>query len=430
MMMASTLSVRISYFLLIVQSSVVSLNLDISDYDAYAGIRLAMGDRMLVLAQNGRLLFSFCFPPYSSSADVCQAEYLTTGSNTDFQFLHGVAVGRHQTSLRFVFYGLASIDDVPLVGIAEMNTLNCFLLYPDIQRFNHKLQERFILAVDPLGLFAYGATDDFVFAYDLQTFVIQEYSWYDLLSNSINPPSIFPNVVLPMAIDVSGDGIYTEALILAYFDDFYYYPTAILIQIQGLNMSVTTCLRLSSSPLPLSVKHYAREYSMAVALNSQHEALIGITKSSTTLLVSTAEDTLTIINSRIVPSSGFGKSVIWLDNSSSIGILALSQSTPPWSQSRFYVYDRMSWITNSSTALSIAPTFALPNNHQQILSSPLGCKYGLEVCSRVTWRYLAMLAMYGSCHPVDLANGLDRQIIWRPTVFCIRSELELFIGIL
>ena len=367
--MALRMSIVSLFLFVFVKQNFALINRNIYDYDAYSGVRLAAGDSMMVLAQNDRGLFSFAFPPYQSSDDVCQAQYPVTGSNTDFQFLYGLAIGEHQTSLQFVYYGHASNDDVPLVGIAEANTMNCFLLFPDVQRLSsYSAQERFVVAVDPLGLFAYGVADIFIFAYDLQTFAIQEYSWYDLFSNSNNPPPVFPSSALPAAIDVSNDGQQTEALVLVYAEDFYFYPTAILLQMQGLNMSFVTLLRLSSSPLPLSIKQYAREYSMAVALNSQHEALIGMTKGSTTMLVSTVGSMLNVIKSQNVPSSGFGKSVMWLDNSSAIGILALSQSTPPWSQSRVYIYDRASWMTNASSMSFTAPLFALPNNHQEIFS--------------------------------------------------------------
>ena len=181
-----------------------------------------------------------------------------------------------------------------------------------------------MVAVDPRGLFAYGVADDFLIAYDLQTFVIQEYTWTDFFSNANNPLAVIPFTILPAAIDVNSNAQQTEGVILAYFEQFYYTPTAILFYIHGLNISFVTSLPLNSPPVPFSAKQYAREYSMSVALNSQHEALIGITKSSATMLISTANATLNLLNSQTVPSSGFGKSVIWLDNSSAIAILALS----------------------------------------------------------------------------------------------------------
>ena len=98
------------------------------DYDAYAGLRLAVSDKIIVLVQNDRFLISFAFPPYLSGDDVRQAEYPVTGSNIDFLFLYGVAVGQHQTSLQFVFYGHASVNDVPIIGLAEANTRNNYLL--------------------------------------------------------------------------------------------------------------------------------------------------------------------------------------------------------------------------------------------------------------------------------------------------------------
>ena len=187
-----------------------AFTLDRNDYDAY-GIKVGINDHLLVLAQNNKQppAFFIQFPPYNTTLSLqCSLTY--PNPNSTFMYTVTLPKQQFQNQTHFFFIGeLTDNQSTPFIGMAtyspttnnsnnSQTTSSCDTSFSYSVQYLHNYghQQYYILGGDPLGVFAYGFSNEFISVFDSRnTSHLNTWS-----GNATWPQSSF----LPHAVDISG----------------------------------------------------------------------------------------------------------------------------------------------------------------------------------------------------------------------------------
>ena len=345
-------------------------------FDAF-GMKLAANDYVIAAARNDFSQFVLQFGPFdvNNISQPCKIDYpgLSTG---DINFIYNIAVGKQinasNTPLTTVVFAGENYNAVnsskkgPFIGrLYNHSGMSC-TMSSNIEYFatlnNH--EEYSVLGVNPSGTFAYGFGRSFGVIYNLNTNTIVK-SWQ-------NDTTFWPNssYFLPHAIDISD----TNYAIVAGFDKQIatgsYLPVVHLLRMNTTSVHVTDTWIYSSINLTWqsSMKNWDADlfhskYTMSVSIDSHSDnVLVGIQSMNTVFRfeVDDASDRLNYSSSRWNGKHlGYGKSVAWLNEGSTIVVLANQYSLQyAWISSNTYLYNRSD--TTMTTVESFFPSDTMP----------------------------------------------------------------------
>ncbi len=358
-----------------------------SDYDAY-GVKIAMNEHFLVLAQNGQQPPSFFiqFPPYNDTHLLSTQCSLTYPNVTD-TFIYTVAIGKKQTQdqIQFFFIGeLYNDQSGPFVGMATFNnsfnivdvtsssSCDASFSYSLNYLSNYDHQEYYILGVDPTGFLAYGFTNQFVFVFDSTNT-----NNFNIWNGSLTWPD---STFLPHAVDISdrfgviagftynGDNAtvkYSPMIYLINFNSSNHYHPIVVDKYKPIATPDTWQDLLTNEDAGV----YSAKYDMSVSIDPQGKVLVGMQFINRVFFLSVDTSNpiyLTYVNRYTNDRSlGNGKSIAWLDNGIAAIIINVYSLDYEWSQSQVFLFDMYETVFNSTaTPLSI-----VPNSHQILPSS-------------------------------------------------------------
>ncbi|CAF1327350.1 unnamed protein product [Didymodactylos carnosus] len=398
------LSLSIIILLLIRTVHDTSFDPDTRDYNAY-GLKVAANDYLIIEAQNQEDTFYIQFGPYNSNVLETSQRFCSIYFERSSQYIYSVAIGKNQSSnqLYFFFVGeITGIDEDELlpnrifIGILNYtdspvgpnSSADCSLFEYNIEYINnsYKHQQYLTLAVEPLGLAAYGFCNDVSFSYDAQTEHLRLWP-----GNSFWPNFTF----MPHAVDYK----HTYGVIAGFVDNRHssrveYSPFVYLF-----TMNVSTAPTVLASwtytvtgswqagRTNSGANLYDAKYDMSVAINDLEQALVGIPSMNSVFLFSINGSNMILVASQNNGRSlGYGKATAWLGfTGTSVAILVNSYTFGySWLSSQIYIYDD---FTNTSTPATIFP------NSQQILSENMASII-LTVVSTPT--HLAFLDINGN----------------------------------
>ncbi|CAF0749589.1 unnamed protein product [Adineta steineri] len=385
---------------------------DTTDYDAY-GSKITMNDQLLVLAQNNYEPPSFFiqFSPYNQSLTT-SSQCVINYPNTTNTFMYSVSIGKkqNQSQMYFFFIGEHTNDQSGIfIGMTTYNNINqtsnltlslCDTSFSYSFHYinNYDHQEYFILGVHPLGLLAYGFSNEFIVMFDVQ--------------NSSNPLNIWngnliwsDNSFIPHAIDISDNFAVVAGFIKNDSNSTVQYnPIIYLLNFNSTDNHrpyIVNVYQPTATPgtwqdllTNSDAGTYSAKYDMSVSINEQGNVLVGMQFINRVFYFSVNITNPIILNniSRFTNgrSIGNGKSITWLSN----GVAAIMINTYTldyiWSSSQIYFFDiYQDGYNSNSTPLSV-----FPNSHQLVPSS--FNSVFLNIISSVSSSSLALLDNKGS----------------------------------
>ena len=361
-----------------------------SDFNAY-GVKLAMNEIFLVLAENGKNPpgFFLHFSPYNISrlSSQCSIPF----PDPIHHFVYTVTIGKQQRTDQTHFYFAGELINNRsglFIGIAVLNytqivmnfnstnpnmTLPCntSFSYQIQYLYNYSHQEYFILGVEPRGRWVYGFTNEFILTFDSRNT-----SRLDIW----NASSIWPNpTFIPNAVDlthnfgvVSGyiyngknaTNVYRSTIYLMNFNQTINRPF-IVNEYRPIATPGTWQDLLPSEDAYL----YSAKYDMAVSINENGNTIVGMQYINRVFLfsVNISQPKSLVFVSRHTNGRqlGNGKSIAWLQNGIAGLIVNVYTLDYQWEASQVHVYAMENAIYNSnSTPLSV-----FPNNHLKLPAS-------------------------------------------------------------
>ncbi|CAF0817948.1 unnamed protein product [Didymodactylos carnosus] len=303
---------------------------DTSNYDAY-GLKVAANDNLIVEALNDYQQFYIQFAPYSSNVVQSTNLFCAIDFNASSQYIYAVAIGKNQSSSQLYFFFVGELTNIEedeylnrtFVGmlsytdnitLSNATVVDCDQFQYDVNYITspHPHQEYLTLAVDPLGLAAYGFSNNFSFSYDVES---QNLSWWP--GSSFWPNSTF----MPHAVDCREE----YGVVAGFVDNGQNSRIKFSPFVYLFDMTVSTAPTVLSSwtytvtgtwqagQTNAGADQYAAKYDMSVAINTIGQVLVGIQSMNSVFLFSTNGTTMTLVTWRDNGRSlGFGKGVAWL----------------------------------------------------------------------------------------------------------------------
>ena len=285
------------YFLLLLylQNTHAAFKPNKNDYNVY-GIKIGINDHLLVLAQNNQQppAFFIQFPPYNTTLSLqCSLTY----PNPNNTFVYAVTLPKQQFQNQTHFFFIGELTDnqsTPFIGMAmyspttnnsnnSQTTSSCDTSFSYSVQYLHNYghQEYYILGGDPLGVFAYGFSNEFISVFDSRnTSHLNTWS-----GNATWPQSSF----LPHAVDISGQfGVIAGFIKNTPNATAKYVPMIYLINFNSsatLHHQVKVVDQYQPFPTPGSWQDllknedaniYSAKYDMSVSIDDQGNVLVGM----------------------------------------------------------------------------------------------------------------------------------------------------------
>lgn len=355
-----------------------------NDYNAY-GIKIAMNDHWLVLAQNKKdpPKFFIQFAPFSNVS--LSTQCTTSSPSLTDTFIYTVVTGKKQTKDQMQFYFAGELTNNKtgiFVGLATYNrsndlmdtnkdsTLICntSLTYRIQFFYNYSHQEYYILGVDPYGRFTYGFSNAFIFIFD-STMA----STLDLWDANLTWPDA---TFIPHAVDISDTfGVVAGFIFNGIDSPMKYSPMIYLIHFNTSNRHPYVVDQYQPLPNPgtwqdlltnADANVYSAKYDMSVSISEYGDVLVGMQFINRVFLLSVSQINSSKLNyiSRHTNGRtlGNGKSIAWLQGGIAALIVNVYTLNYDWVKSQVHIYDiRATGYNSNSTPLSI-----FPNNHQKL----------------------------------------------------------------
>ena len=355
-----------------------------NDYNAY-GIKIAMNDHFLVLAQNKNdpPKFFIQFAPYSNISMSPQCS--TSSQNLIDTFIYTVVIGKKQTKDQIQFYFAGELTNNKsgiFVGLATYNKSNDVIdtntdsavicntsLKYQIQFFyNYLHQEYYILGVDPYGRFTYGFSNAFIFIFDSN-----KTSPIDIWDGNLTWPD---GTFIPHAVDISDTfGVVVGFIFNGIDSPMKYSPMIYLINFNSSDSHPYVVDQHKPLANPgtwqdlltnADANFYSAKYDMSVSISEYGEILVGMQFINRVFLFSVRITNATKLNyiSRHTNGRtlGNGKSIAWLQGGIAALIVNVYTLNYDWVRSQVHIYNiRATGYNSNSTPLSI-----FPNNHQKL----------------------------------------------------------------
>ena len=330
-----------------------------NDYDLY-GIKIGINDRLMVSADNLNMVW------YVTNVVSENIEYTPIYYNrTKCQFVYNVIVPIVENLL--FAYNCIGHQGENLIGFFHENGSFSFSLMNEQTISNYSTQDNFIINIDRDGTGIYGIADDFILYYKL-------HSSYTLI--------IWPNTlnISPRAFDIGENmnmgvivGYCQIQILIAEECSFIIQLSQYLSCPQIVNqISISKYIKFRYSDprtnhLIRESRSYSSSYLLSVSINwNSRRILIGIPSLNIVLLYSIDDvENLNGIHDHGIGTTGFGKSVAWLDDrGEKAAILSniYSYISYQWMSSSIHIYD----IQSDGFSDQTNPILIYPNSEQVI----------------------------------------------------------------
>lgn len=364
-----------------------------TDFETLGPI-IAANDKLIVSVQDRTAItFSAVYNYLSSSPQYCTLSY-PVANNTE---LYVTMIAMAKTVLsnnRFVFVVHSILDQKTYMYIASITFSPCNLtIIRSTYMFNTTYPPYSVLQVNSIGTLVIYLDDTNAFVQELTSYTwspwapfIRSSSIYFLIPAALELEDTWGVLAFFYRQNVASSK-YRPAIYYMNITNCFASPNATCFTFPNSYTTLTYEASWQAQVAPpndaLNNNYYAL-YSMALSINGNNRLLIGAQFMNTVFQYTISSTYFSSVNRRCpgtIVTTGFGKAVGWLDNTT-IAVLANNFTIDyiQWRSSKIEVYPI---VSSSGFSNTISPYASYPNNRQQIWS-------GLD------GRLINMLAVSGS----------------------------------
>ncbi|CAF0999541.1 unnamed protein product [Adineta ricciae] len=357
---------EVAFLLLLLIFEWKTLAIKYESADDSHDLKVALSDEFIVGVSNLRKIYNF----YSVS-NITQNSSCTTNNPHSELNIYGLSVLKMKQNHVVSFVQLAEnkTSKSTVFSRITMNLTTCDSdpgsqpVFQHLTVWTKGRQEHMFLKVDRRENFAYIFADSFIFSYDL---LLNQINQIDR-TNSIMFDSSYESFT-PYAFDIKHDW----AVVAGSHSVQNQSRSKQCLYILGLQpLRVINVSTIGANDLQGPDKAtYNQDYDISLSINPSGTAIaIGEAQlNKVTIAYMNGDDTFPFVSkfheiSEPENWTGFGRSVIWLNDDETLAILVLKSRNHNSAKSEIQVYEN---ISHNRTRGSIIPSFVIPNNQQTL----------------------------------------------------------------